>query len=167
MPPISTLRLQPGPLVTAFFLVVFGASCTVGFFEEIDENRRGGVDKPEPPPVLANLSFEGDVVSDRETSLTWQRTPAEGRFTFAQARSHCLALGGGWRLPTRDELLTVLHHRQDPVGAPPDWYWSASEGMRADTAWALGLNAWMNGAPVEARNRVRCVRSSAVPEGGG
>jgi len=33
-----------------------------------------------------------------------------------------------------------------------------SLGVRPDTAWAVGINSWMNGNPVEASSRVRCLK---------
>jgi len=153
-------------LTTLFLVGTLGASCAIGVGEEASENRRGGIDKPDPPPDLTGWTVGPDTVLDRDNGLVWQRVAAPERLAYHDALAYCGALpldGGGWRLPTRDELLTVLHHRQDPFGASVDWYGSSSAGVRPDTAWAVGINSWMNGNPIESKSRIRCVKSVATP----
>jgi hypothetical protein len=59
--------------------------------------------------VLTN--FNSQAVLDRETGLVWQRSPL-GRREYIQASVACLrsTIGnrGGWRLPTINELASVL-----------------------------------------------------------
>ena len=75
------------------------------------------------------------TVVDTTTGLEWQRKPL-GRFEHHQAIDACAAVehdGGGFRLPTRAELLTLVDiTRFDPaidIAAFPDikggWFWSS------------------------------------------
>jgi serine/threonine protein kinase len=55
----------------------------------------------------------GLTVLDTHTKLLWQRTVAGKRLSWAEAHFHAKALsleGGGWRMPTREELLTLVTH---------------------------------------------------------
>lgn len=79
-----------------------------------------------------------DVVFDVGTNLIWQRAPGTTTTGWAAAKSTCAGLtiqGGGFRLPTVKELVTLLDPRASSpridttdfpgaVGAP---YWSASD----------------------------------------
>jgi hypothetical protein len=116
----------------------------------------------EPPPP-GNFVFGDASVLDRETNLEWQKETAPDRLAWADAKTYCKELtleGGGWRLPSRPELLTVLKHWHDPLGGGHDWFWSADVGVREGTAWAIGSDSWLNGNPVETKSRVRCVRDA-------
>ncbi|WP_046115513.1 Lcl domain-containing protein [Aquincola tertiaricarbonis] len=60
--------------------------------------------------VLANWNLE--AVLDRETGLVWQRQPAETALAHAAAHTACMLVRtggrGGWRLPTVDEIGSLL-----------------------------------------------------------
>ena len=60
--------------------------------------------------VLTN--FNSEAVLDRETGLVWQRSPGTTELTWALARSECLsktiATRKGWRLPTANEVSSLL-----------------------------------------------------------
>jgi hypothetical protein len=160
-------------LARLFVLGTFGVSCAISLVEDPKEVRKyeawKGRPLPLPPP---RLHFADKTVVDDETGLEWQRDMPTTRFAWSPAWDYCRALqleGGGWRLPARDELLSLMRYVDDPFGADPDWYWSASRGTNEDTAWAVGGGSWLNGNPVETRSRVRCVRiaSAQEPEGTG
>lgn len=51
---------------------------------------------------------------DSATGLCWERTPIETLSTNFDAYSHCIGLGGQWRLPLVDELESLI-----PAGACP------------------------------------------------
>lgn len=63
------------------------------------------------------VPFASAAVLDKETGIVWERSPAQTNFTWATAQNRCnrLVIGGrmGWRLPTIQELTSVLS-----VGAP-------------------------------------------------
>lgn len=118
-----------------------------------------------PPP--GHLHFGATLVVDTRTHLEWQREATPTRLDWGAAKSHCASLtipgaGTGFRLPSRDELMSVLSDVDDPFGGVLDWYWSSSPSVREGTAWAVGASAWLNGNPVTTKSRVRCVRDSTA-----
>lgn len=106
------------------------------------------------PPVRAaapRLLAQGDTVYDRKTDLTWQRCTLGQRWdghsrclgdarrlTFDEARQ---MQTGGWRVPTLDELLSIVTPGRvptiDPVlfpDTPPLYYW-ATDNREVGMAW--------------------------------
>jgi hypothetical protein len=75
-----------------------------------------------PNRFVLPSAFKGEAVLDRETQLVWQRHPrqeADGSFAegpFETAVRHCFSVttGGrmGWRLPTAEELTSLLVRRK-------------------------------------------------------
>jgi len=71
--------------------------------------------------ILSNLNSE--AVLDRETGLVWERTTSGGETDSTGARIKCFlgSKGGrkGWRLPSVDELTTLLLPKPfDPTFTP-------------------------------------------------
>ena len=97
-----------------------------------------------------------DLVLDKETGLIWTRDAnLDGTKNWRGAIDYCanLSLGGrkGWRLPTREELASLLDMSQPggnlPSGHPFNnvqsyFYWSSTEFEVAnpDLAWALEMS---------------------------
>ncbi|WP_434041131.1 MULTISPECIES: DUF1566 domain-containing protein [Sorangium] len=133
------------------------------------------------------LDSSGKTVTDKQTGLTWQRDGDGNAYTRAAAAKHCddLELAGlTWRLPTVQELLTIVDHARpapalDPDSFPapepchmclpeavlcecPNWYWSSTDYayMKGDKkqAWKVGFGAGYEDAMTEeSHGRVRCV----------
>jgi Protein of unknown function (DUF1566) len=86
-------------------------------------------------------------VTDRGTTLTWQRTLDTTPRTWADAQSFCNGLGSDYRLPTMKELATLVDPTRqspaiDPVfeGTPADWFWTESPWLyQANRAWAVSF----------------------------
>jgi hypothetical protein len=116
-------------------------------------------------------------IVDLKTKLTWQRAPLPQRLLFDDAATQCAALGAGWRVPTVNELSTLVDeqpHLEDDNGAlvekaidanafpgtPVDNpYWTSSVvAGTTDVAWDV---AFSSGATFQAvrttANYVRCV----------
>ena len=88
--------------------------------------------------VLTNMNSE--AVLDRETGLVWEQSPNTSTFDWNGASSHCVGLskGGrkGWRLPTIQDLASLIDPTQSNFTLPPGHpfsnvltssdYWSAS-----------------------------------------
>jgi hypothetical protein len=83
------------------------------------------------------ISASGGTVRDARTGLTWQRSAPDERYTWAEARRYAARLaldGGGWRLPTVQELISLVDYsRHEPAidteafpNTPPGWFWSAT-----------------------------------------
>jgi Protein of unknown function (DUF1566) len=111
------------------------------------------------------------VVSDTNTSLAWQQATEPGSYAWSDARSHCAGLrsnGGGWRLPSMNELMTLVDlTRVDPAIDPSafpdmvsDFFWSSSPAAAPPgTAWGVSFSKGSAGASLVANAyRVRCVR---------
>jgi hypothetical protein len=127
-------------------------------------------------------------VKDPATGLTWQRLlpvsydGCSGRYdpeagnagdacTWQEARSYCLRLTlapGGWRLPTSDELSSIVDMaREDPaidVEAFPstraETFWSSSTVAGSpDEAWYVSFGwGFVGNGKMSFNNRVRCAR---------
>lgn len=55
----------------------------------------------------------------------WQRDVPKGRYTWREAYDYCAGLGGGFRLPTKDEL-SDLYDAKAPGTRDRDEYWSST-----------------------------------------
>jgi hypothetical protein len=95
-------------------------------------------------------------------------------YIFSDAVAYCEGLtlaGGGWRLPEKEELFTLLLHDQDPTldavafpGEPLDMYWTATQVRNIpDEHW--GIHFWVDSGGFASQERdefpnfnVRCVR---------
>ncbi len=99
------------------------------------------------------LVLEDEAVLDQETGLVWQRdTDASVTEDWDNAQTYCytLELGGrkGWRLPTVDELATLIDSSNNDPCLPTDhpftnvksrWYWSSTT-YADNTAWRIHFN---------------------------
>jgi len=115
--------------------------------------------------VMGNVA-----VRDNETGLVWQRAPVFNS-TWQNAMHACLqevtGNRGGWRLPTIQELLSVLAGSFSPAipftNLSPGGYWSSTTQLGSSTfAWRLSIlstgaiAAATNSKDVD--NRYWCVR---------
>lgn len=125
--------------------------------------------------VSAAPSFTAgvDTVLDNVTGLTWQRFVGPDYYSQADAEAYCATLDvdrGGWRLPTRIELQSIVDYSKAEPGptidtnvfpdAPIDTFWSASSVPgNAGFAWYVkfeyGDVAFYYATET---HRVRCVR---------
>jgi len=104
--------------------------------------------------VLTN--FNSEAVLDRETGLVWQKSPSATHQTWFAALDACTLLTAGsrqgWRLPTIQELRSLVDMTQSPalpVGHPFtnvqvgffDQYWSVSTSFFTvvDTAYVVSF----------------------------
>jgi hypothetical protein len=115
---------------------------------------------PEIRGAAGILLETNGVIRDRTTGLTWSQATLEvGKVNFNGAEAAAAALkldGGGWRLPTARELLTLVDYkRHDPAIHPAfecksDWYWTSTPAAYspADYAWLVyfdgGGAGWFN-----------------------
>lgn len=137
-------------------------------------------------PRIPNTRYEllGNQVFDKETKLTWQRCAVGQKW---QDGLGCLGepqqlrwtevkkLQGGWRLPTKEELSTLISDACLPsvnaeafpgVGLQYPAYWTSSETAPGLT-WTINLN---NGQPFNAlqssANNAILVQGQAVAQSG-
>jgi len=58
------------------------------------------------------------------------------KMSWHEAMSACAGLGGGWRLPNKEEQRVMYEqlHKQGKGNFKNNWYWSSSE-LTASDAW--------------------------------
>jgi hypothetical protein len=111
---------------------------------------------------------------DASTGLTWQRKLDAGACaadscTWERALAYCDALpldGGGFRLPTRQELATILdsdrsrdHSSDWGAFSAEDYFWTSSAAaVNAEGARYPSLSNSASVADAVHKLRVRCVR---------
>lgn len=123
------------------------------------------------PPQHYTLG--ADTVRDNDTKLTWQRGGDAMQYTWVAAAAYCAQLpvaGGGWRLPSLKELLTVVDPARTTApaidlnafpDAKGDIYWSSNSYV-VDTTYAWTID-FRNGNSAKDHSKtaaayVRCVR---------
>lgn len=134
--------------------------------------------RSEAPPN--RYSIDAQIVVDNQTKLAWQQRLRTDLVDWATARSYCESLqfrGGGWRLPSYKELMTLvdfaasaptLDVRAFP-GTPSAWFWSVTEHRRSDgtlSPWHVDFASGRGSySSIDAKEpaQVRCVRSADAP----
>ncbi len=119
------------------------------------------------------LVLDDEAVFDRETGLVWQRDTADDtgcNWDAAQNVCYELEIGGrmGWRLPTIDELATLIDRTQSNPALPEGhfftnvrgFYWSSTDYVGVSGAFRVELEQGIvHGCPATIDNYVRAVRS--------
>ena len=98
------------------------------------------------------LVLDAQAVLDRETGLVWEKNPDATTRIWANACSHCykreVANRKGWRLPTIEELASLVDNDNVDPALPPghlfpdaksSYYWSSSTDA-GNTSYAWGVN---------------------------
>ena len=144
----------------------FHVRCVRSDVLAIPSSGSGGV----PPD---RYDVKDNTVRDTRTGLTWQQHDSGREYPWQQAETYCRDLtlaGGGWRLPTISELLTIVDRaRAKPALDPASFgtptalnHWSGSRsGRPGSTAlWGVGFQdgSTFNGGSATSPAAVRCVR---------
>ena len=84
------------------------------------------------------------TVTDTKTGLMWVKDTTPGVFTWLKAIEYCEGLGDGWRLPTIEELISIVdYNRFDPAIDPIfecklSYYWSSTTNAgNPSNAWVV------------------------------
>ncbi len=94
--------------------------------------------------------IDHSVVTDTKTGLVWTKTTIAKGATFEQAQKAVAALGEGWRLPTVEELFSLVDHtRHEPAidtDVFPDTedscYWTCTPCAWNEAAvWVVGFSS--------------------------
>ena len=113
------------------------------------------------PSVGGRFSLDGDTVRDAQSGLIWTRnTLPGGRRKWADAKKvaeECRAGGFiDWRLPTIQELLSIVDYERSEPSTDPmfecesSWYWTATPcaSSPSDCAWDVyfdyGISGWLS-----------------------
>lgn len=106
---------------------------------------------------------EVGIILDTKTGLEWRKDYAKN-LIWDQAVEYADKLGVGWRLPTIEELITLINFgRINPASDFPeihsDWYWSSSRAASTSNAWYVNFNNGHVFYSVKTNdNYARCVR---------
>jgi len=124
-----------------------------------------------PARDLHTFLDRGRIVLQPATGLEWQKPAATGpAMDWSDARDACAALeldGGGWRLPTRIEAVTLVDYtRYDPAttfpGLPSDGFWVSTrdQNFASGIYWAVDFRSGATPDFREGGTRYRplCVR---------
>lgn len=119
-----------------------------------------------------------NIVVDNNTGLEWQQVISEDIFNWDDAVSHCESLEYAgytdWRLPTPQELLTIVDNGQFspaidstyfPDTAKNNFWSSSTRSDNTDNTWHVGFGS---GSVDNSYNKsksfyVRCVRGESLP----
>lgn len=103
--------------------------------------------------VKYGLIDRGDgTIYDTRTKLLWQQVSPDRTYIWQDAQIYCKGLGlaghNNWRLPTIEELKTLIERRHQPTICPvfeckSDWYWSSTSN--ADSPGFTWLVNFYNG----------------------
>ena len=118
-----------------------------------------------------HYSIVDSTVTDNDTKLTWQQPVDAATYTWDQATTYCTGLslvGDGWRLPTAQELQTIVDESSSKPAidkdafpnTPSAAFWSSSPyAGGAGLAWLVDFgDGRADTAAVGDMSRVRCVR---------
>ncbi|HYP99949.1 MAG TPA: DUF1566 domain-containing protein [Polyangiaceae bacterium] len=141
-------------------------ACSIGVAGKPDETLGGAfcVRNGEPFATSARYEKSGTEVTDLRTGLVWLSVPASAQTgAYTDALSTCQALGNGARLPSVNELLSLLVPVLDSKtfpGWPGDAFaWSSSAvPAKPGSYWAAAIAGATRADSAETHNRVQCVR---------
>ena len=122
-------------------------------------------------PLFAKFNVVNEIVIDTDTGLIWQKTYVSSK-KWQEALDYCenLIYAGysDWRLPNKDELITLINYdRVNPASDFPNMpsrsFWSSTTKTRStDEAWEVDFsegNLSSNTYHLKtSHGNVRCVR---------
>ncbi len=87
--------------------------------------------------------FNNKAVFDKETGLVWEQSPSTGTFTWFNALTRCyqLEVGGpggrkGWRLPTIEELATLVDTSNSSPALPSGHPFTLTSAQEDASYWS-------------------------------
>ena len=125
--------------------------------------------------IVNDFDINSDVVVDRATSRSWQKTGSPYALNWQEAHSYISFLNrihfGGlcsWRLPTLDELLSLLNESPEQTGTFSDpqrkWLWSCDLHGKTER-WFINLDmGYVASQDMDCPNYVKAVSSELGAE---
>jgi hypothetical protein len=112
------------------------------------------------------------TATDTKTRLEWRRDASPTASSQSGASAYCTMLGGGWRLPSVLELVSLVDEQRTGTPAPPaldpvfigapEYFWSATPyagGGSPASGWIVNFeNGDTLSQPITTAARARCVR---------
>ena len=130
-------------------------------------------DDSQPLNYIENqFKDQGEVVTDHATGLTWQKSGSENAMTYQETQAYIKQLNQGrfagyrdWRLPTVDELLSLVEQDKQSNGlyinslfdSTQMWCWSADKSS-LEWAWRVTFSEGVVRYGLNAVFYVRAVR---------
>ena len=123
--------------------------------------------------VVNDFEILDEVVVDRVTGLTWQKTGSPYQLNWQDAHEYiatlnreCSAGLNSWRLPTIDELVTLLNQHSDENKTPFDpkrkWLWSCDLHGKMER-WFVNLDmGYVSSQDMDCPNYVKAVSSEMM-----
>jgi len=90
---------------------------------------------PEGVVRVLDVPVYDGVWKDPKTGLEWEVEPS-GPMNFNDAEMYAKALGDGWRIPTKDELVGISGPKRPKELRGKGWYWSST------TVPGIAVNRW-------------------------
>ena len=162
--------------VAASYTVTPGKSVrTMAHLPDTGQTRHfaDGDDSDHPMHPLAYTVNGDGTVTDRVTGLLWQQTDG-GEMTWEHARDYCASLNlagkSGWRLPSNQELFSILDHNNGKPAIDTHTftrseaeYWWLSETRAGDPTriWSVNAAAAPDRIP-SGRPSARAARSATI-----
>jgi Protein of unknown function (DUF1566) len=160
----SVVITDPGLVYLVFFL---NGHTTYAAF---DYEYRARCVRSSTTALTEHYTVANGTVYDTQTRLTWQQAFPTDRYTWPAAKTYCegLALDGtGWRVPSINELQTLVDDSTNPSidlmafpMTPSEYFWSSSAVVDdASRAWTTFFtNGSTYSFATTASKNVRCVR---------
>jgi len=170
-----TSTRPPGQLDNAWYVSFAYGSMGTTFIDtpaHVRCVRDGGTPPKRCAPAGGRYQPSADLVFDTITGLTWQKGVGSSMSSPAMAATYCSSLGGGFRLPSIKELLTLVNYGANPsltsmldpvFDRPQSFFWSSSASLATYMGiWTLDLQSG-GGAPSQAatfytNGAVKCVK---------
>ena len=160
----SPVTINPGLAYLSFFL---NGHTTYSDFTY--EYRVRCVQAKEPALGGEHYTSGSGTVFDARTQLTWQEPIPSERYAWEEAGEYCASLalpGTGWRLPSINELQTLVDDSVNPSidktafpGTPSEYFWSSSPVIDdATRAWTAFFTNGSTYSFAKTAKNVRCVR---------
>lgn len=157
----SPVTIDPGLI----YLVYFQNGHTT--YSQFDYEYRARCVRSSKAAPAERYTIDNGAVYDTQTELTWQQVFPPERQSWTDATAYCRALGDGWRLPSINELQTLVDDATNPAidegafpGTPSEYFWSSSVVVGdATRAWTTFFtNGSTYSFAMTALKNVRCVR---------
>ena len=108
---------------------------------------------------------EIETWTDPETGLVWEKQGSKKEMSWEEAFKYAKKLGDGWRLPTIQELFSLVDFsRNNPackiIDSHPSYYWSSTADV-SGTSYAWSVDFYYGDVGYDIKNGsyyVRCVK---------
>ncbi len=115
------------------------------------------------------ISSSGNEITDKRTHLIWQANIENETMIWSNSSTHCINLGNGWRLPSIEELETLVDFRNNHPALdttvfdnPPSYkFWTSTTYTNDENdAWMIDFSDGTSSTEEKEEHSflVRCVK---------